>query len=380
LLATQNIRGGANQIVLRRIKHSGDIFFARADDPWVLAGATVHISFVGQDDGSEIERQLDGAAVAEINADLTSGLDLTEARRLDANQGTAFQGVTLGGPFDISEAGASRMIAAPNPDGRSNSDVVRPVINAQDITGRARGVWAIDFGPDMPESEAALYEAPFEYARRHVRPFRLSSRRKAYAERWWLPMEARPGLRRALRGMSRYIATPITAKHRIFIWVPATTLPLVPVVAVARDDDYTFGLLHSRVHELWARATGTQLREVESGFRYTPTTCFDTFPFPDPTPGQRMSVGEAARRLVQLRDGWLNPDSASVQELESRTLTNLYNQWPGWLEYAHAELDHAALDAYGWPKDIADDDLLSRLLSLNRSSDGDTSRSATVND
>ena len=134
---------------------------------------------------------------------------------------------------------------------------------------------------------------------------------------------------------------------------------------IARDDDYTFGVLHSRVHELWARAMGTQLREVESGFRYTPTTCFETFPFPDPTPEQRERVGEAARRLVELRDGWLNPPGLDPADLAKRTLTNLYNQRPTWLANAHADLDAAVLAAYGWPADLPDPTLLERLLALN---------------
>ncbi len=365
LLATQNIRGGPNQRVIRRIKQSGDIFFARADDPWVLAGANVHISFIGQDDGAEADRELDGVRVTSINPDLTAGLDLTMALRLNENLGIAFQGVTLGGPFDIPENEARRLLAQPNPDGRSNSDVIRPALNAQDITSRPRGVWAIDFGPSMSESEAALYEGPFEYALAHVRPFRIASRRRSYAERWWLPMEARPGLRRALRGLDRFIATPITAKHRIFVWVDTRTLPLVPVTAIARDDDYTFGVLQSRVHEVWARATGTQLREVESGFRYTPTTCFETFPFPDPTPEQRERVGEAARRLVELRDGWLNPPGLDPADLAKRTLTNLYNQRPTWLANAHADLDAAVSAAYGWPTHLGDTVVLNSLLDLN---------------
>ncbi len=365
LLATQNIRGGPNQRVLRRIKQTGDIFFARADDPWVLAGANVHISFVGQDDGAEAERELDGVRVRSINPDLTAGLDLTTARSLNENLGIAFQGVTLGGPFDIPEDQARRLLAQPNPDGRSNADVVRPALNAQDITGRPRGVWAIDFGPSVSESEAALYEGPFEYALAHVRPFRIASRRRSYAERWWLPMEARPGLRQALRGLDRFIATPITAKHRVFVWVNARTLPLVPVTAIARDDDYTFGVLQSRAHELWARATGTQLREVESGFRYTPTTCFETFQLPDPTPEQRERVGEAARRLVELRDGWLNPPGLDPADLAKRTLTNLYNQRPTWLANAHADLDAAVFAAYGWPLELTDSEILERLLALN---------------
>ena len=99
------------------------------------------------------------------------------------------------------------------------------------------------------------------------------------------------------------------------------------MVAIARDDDYTFGVLHSRVHELWARSLGTQLREVESGFRYTTTSTFETFPFPEPTPEQKEKVAGAASQLDALRQGWLNPaaDSIGPTLLKRRTLTNLYN-------------------------------------------------------
>jgi len=146
---------------------------------------------------------------------------------------------------------------------------------------------------------------------------------------------------------------------------PAATLPDSAVVAIARDDDYTFGVLHSRAHELWARGTGTQLREVASGFRYTPTTCFETFPFPRPTDAQRESIGQAAADLVRLRDGWLNPPGLAPEGLAKRTLTNLYNERPTWLQHAHATLDAAVFDAYGWPADLADDKILARLLELN---------------
>ncbi len=337
LLATQNIRGGANQRVLARIKETGDIFFAYADEPWILSGANVHISFVGQDDGSDTERTLNGQPVQAINADLTSGLDLTRARRLRDNLGIAFQGVTLGGDFDVPAELAQPMLQSPNPDGRGNADVVRPLLNAQDITGRSRGSWAIDFGPARTEADAALFEGPFEYVRQHVRPVRVESRRPAYAQRWWLPMEARPGLRMALVGLGRFIATPITAKHR---------------------------LLHSRVHELWALAQGTQL---ETRPRYTPTTCFETFPFPQPTEEQRVVIAEAAAELDRLRQGWLNPPGLSDAELRTRTLTNLYNARPTWLAQAHERLDAAVLAAYGWPSDLPDDEILARLLELNLS-------------
>jgi hypothetical protein len=137
------------------------------------------------------------------------------------------------------------------------------------------------------------------------------------------------------------------------------------LVVFASDDDYTFGVLHSRVHEAWARGLGTQLREVESGFRYTPTTCFETFPFPHPIDAQRDAIAEAAGDLDRLRIGWLNPPGLSGADLAKRTLTNLYNARPTWLAQAHDRLDAAVLAAYGWPADIDHEELLARLLALN---------------
>ena len=133
----------------------------------------------------------------------------------------------------------------------------------------------------------------------------------------------------------------------------------------ARDDDYFFGVLHSHVHEVWALALGTQLREAQSGIRYTPTTCFETFPFPEPTGEQREAIAEAARELNELREGWLNPPGMPESQLKQRTLTNLYNARPTWLQNVHEKLDRAAADAYGWPHGLADAEILERLLALN---------------
>jgi len=139
-------------------------------------------------------------------------------------------------------------------------------------------MWIIDFGVDMPEDEAALYEGPFEYVRKYVRPDRQSNNREAYARKWWLHVEARPAMRRELRGLDRFIGTVRHAKHRIFFWIPEGTLADSALIVFARDDDYTFGVLQSRVHTVWSLAKGTQVREKETGFRYTPTSTFETFP------------------------------------------------------------------------------------------------------
>ena len=137
------------------------------------------------------------------------------------------------------------------------------------------------------------------------------------------------------------------------------------MVAIARDDDYAFGVLHSRYHELWSRGMGTQLREVESGFRYITTTCFETFPFPEATEEQWEAIGAAAAELSELREGWLNPRGVSAAEMRKRTLTNLYNKRETWLDDAHARLDIAVADTYGWPRDSADAEVLERLMDLN---------------
>ena len=363
LLATQGIRGGANRNVLRRIKESGDIFLAWSDQPWILEGAAVHTSIVGFDDGSETVRELDGETVGSINANLTEGPDIAEAKPLRENLGIAFMGDTKGGPFDISESVALSMLEQPNPDGRDNRDVVRPRVNGKDITSRPSGTWIIDFGVDLPLSEAALYEAPFEYVNEHVRPVRVTNKRKVYAENWWLHMEPRPGMRQALDGLSRYLVTPTTAKHRLFTWLSADVLPDHALIAVARDDDYTFGVLHSRFHKVWALAMGTQLEDRP---RYTPTTCFETFPFPEPTDAQREAIAEAARKLGELRQGWLNPTGVTAADLKKRTLTNLYNAYPTWLQNLHEQLDHAIAPAYGWPHGLSEPEILERLLILNQ--------------
>ena len=362
LLATQGIRGQQNRRVLERIAGSGGIFFAYADEPWVLAGAAVHISFVGQDGAHELARELDGRPVRSINADLTTGLDLTRACRLQDNLGIAFEGDKKGGPFEISEEIARRMLATPNPDVRSNADVVRPWITGQDIVGRPRGMWIVDFGVRTTLDEAALYEAPFEFVVAHVKPVRDLNRRAGRAARWWIHSEAAPAMRDALAGLARFIASPITSKHRLFAWLSSEVLATNTVSVIARDDDYTFGVLHSRVHEAWALAQGTQL---ETRPRYTPTTCFETFSFPHPTQAQRDAIAEAACELDRLRNGWLNPVGLSDADLAKRTLTNLYNARPTWLAQLHERLDAAVLAAYGWPADLPTDELLARMLDLN---------------
>ena len=147
------------------------------------------------------------------------------------------------------------------------------------------------------------------------------------------------------------------------MWLPTEVLPDSATIAFARSSDYFFGVLHSRAHELWALRKGTQL---ESRPRYTPTTTFETFPFPQATAEQEAVIAAAAKQLDNQRETWLNPKEAGIEEeLKKRTLTNLYNERPTWLVNAHKALDEAVFAAYGWNNKPDDAEILARLLALN---------------
>ena len=395
LLATNSIRGGANRTVLERIKDSGDIFLAWSDQPWVVEGAAVRVSIVAQDNGAELIRSLDGVSVDAVNSNLTAGVDLTKGRSLRENEERAYQGVKKGGAFELGGDIARDLLREPkNVNGRHNADVIVPWQNGLDITRRTRDMFLIDFGTDRDEAEAAEYEKPFALVEQDVKPIRVSNRRKSTRERWWRHEEARPRLRAATVSLTRFIGTPRVAKHRLFVWLESPLLPDSQIIVIAREDDYAFGVLHSRPHELWSLRLGTSLEDRP---RYTPTTTFETFPFPWPlntpddalTPeqrGHRDAIGAAAKELDDKRRLWLNPpewvrevpdvipslpnrllpvDDEAAEQLKKRTLTNLYNQRPTWLDNLHRTLDAAVFAAYGWPADIEDEQILERLLALN---------------
>jgi len=369
LLATNSIRQPHSRPVLERIKHTGDIFMAWSDRPWILDGAAVRVSMIGFDNGIEQHRLLDGYPVPAIHTDLTGTLDLTRATRLPENVNIAFVGSEKGGAFEIPAYIAQEMLTAVNRvPSRRNSDVVRPWANGLDITRRSRGMWIIDFGVGLSEEEAAQYELPFAYIRAHVYPERSQNRRAIHAQRWWQHREASLGTRMAIRSLPRYIVTPRVAKHRIFVWLEQPTLPDNNLAVFARDDDYFFGVLHSKIHVLWSLGLGTTLEDRP---RYTPTSTFETFLFPwapghEPAGDPRVeAIAAAARDLVAARDAWLAGAAYPDLPLEKRTLTTLYNIRPDWLDEAHQQLDEAVCDAYGWPRDLSDDEILARLLALN---------------
>ena len=405
LVATNSIRGGANRRALQAATDTKRIFEAWSDEAWVVDGAAVRVSLIcfgRADDKRLTQARLDGQRVNEIYTDLTgrkegaAGLDLTAVRQLSANSNVSFIGNAKHGSFDVTGDQAREWLRLPaNPNGRTNAEVLKPWMNGMDLTRRAAGKWIVDFGWHMAEADAALYEEPFRWVQKHVYPLRSQNNRAAYRRHWWRHGEPRQGMYRALDGLPRYIATVRHAKHRVFVWLDKRICPDSAVIAIARDDDTTFGVLHSRFHEAWALRLGTSLEDRP---RYTPTTTFETFPFPEGlSPNvpsaeyldepRAIAIAKAAQRLVELRDRWLNPpewvewvnepvpgfpkravarSDGAEKELRKRTLTNLYNARPQWLDDAHAALDAAVATAYGWAPEIPKDEALEALLELNR--------------
>ncbi len=408
LVATNSIRGGKNRLVLDEIVRDLLIFAAWGDEPWVVEGAAVRVSIICFEAKSPSKPiYLNGLSVAKINPDLTHESNISSARRLSENGARSFIGMQKSGPHDISGSLARAMLILPqNPNGKSNEVVLKPYINGLDILRTPRDKWIIDFG-DMNSGEASLFEAPFELLRELVKEYIEKQKNKlrdkgrgdladkfTYREAWHLLWRTRPELKGAVRGLKRVIVTAEVAKHRVFVWMDTRTRADKNVTVIARDDDVSFGVLHSRFHCSWSLRLGTSLEDRP---RYTPTTTFETFPFPEGlTPNipakdyendpRAQGIAKAAKRLDELRNAWLNPpdlvkiepevvpgypdrilpkDAQAAVTLKTRTLTNLYNQRPQWLADAHRDLDAAVAAAYRWPADISEEDALAKLLELN---------------
>ena len=221
LVATNSIRGGSNRRALQAATEAHQIFEAWSDEPWVINGAAVRVSlvcFAHADDHSVSGARLDGEPVDEIHTDLTarhgsSGVDLTNVRRLPENTGVAFMGDTKGGPFDVAGDQAREWLRLPeNPNGRTNADVLKPWVNGMDLTRRPAGKWIVDFGLKMSVSNAALYEEPFLWVKEHVWPTWNKQREAERRDQWWLHHRPRPNMWAALGGLSRYLATSVPGR------------------------------------------------------------------------------------------------------------------------------------------------------------------------
>ena len=409
LIATKSIGKGASNKPLAALLSDTDfqIFNAWQNEPWVVDGADVRVAIVCAMRGPQ-SFSLNGAPSSAINADLTSGLDISKARTLSANRGRAFQGVKLNGPFEISPLEARAMLSAPsNPNGLHNRRVIRRFLGNDDVTMRDGDAWVIDFTEFPSLADASLFEKPFAHVEKEVVAHRdtLAVAKTTETERlssYWLMQRPRPRLRAAASKFNRVIGVPETSEHLLFRFLPRDAVFSGSVFVVAADDMTMFGLLGSRFHQTWARAQGNRLGAGNQS-RYNATRTFQTFPFPEgltpdiPAAGyaeepRAQKIAAAAARLNELRENWLNPadlvvrepevvpgypdrilpkDEEAAKELKKRTLTNLYNARPQWLANAHAALDEAVAEAYGWGDDwraglLTDDEILARLARLNQ--------------
>ncbi|MCX7375416.1 MAG: class I SAM-dependent DNA methyltransferase [Alphaproteobacteria bacterium] len=313
-----------------------------------------------------------------INADLTVGADLTAARPLKANEGVCSPGVKLhGAGFIVTPAQAEHLGLGRRPGLEQH---IRTYRNGRDITGHPRNAMVIDLlGLDEGEVRERFPEV-YQYLLQTVRQERILNSRATYRDNWWLFGEPRRELRPALRHQIRYIATTETSKHRVFQFVDSEILPDNMIVVIAAEDAYVLGAMQSSAYMAWfAQASGT----LEDRPRFTKSRCFDPFPFPATDDLQKARI----RRIAEDLDAHRKRVLAEHPHL---TLTGLYNVLeklragiaPDALPAAdhriftdglvlilkelHDRLDAAVAAAYGWPVDLPEQEILTRLVALNR--------------
>ncbi|RYG96452.1 MAG: class I SAM-dependent DNA methyltransferase [Alphaproteobacteria bacterium] len=247
---------------------------------------------------------------------------------------------------------------------------------------KARDVMAIDLFGLIADEVRAKYPEVYQHVLTTVKPERDGNNRATYRHNWWVFGEPRKELRPALANLSRYIATVETAKHRVFQFLDASILPDNMLVAIALTDGYSLGVLSSRFHTQWALRAGGWLG-VGNDPRYSKSRCFDPFPFPAATDAQKSAIGAIAEELDAHR-------KRVLAERDHLTLTGLYNVLERLragtrpadltpkehrifddglvliLKELHDRLDVAVASAYGWPGDLAEEEILARLVALNR--------------
>jgi hypothetical protein len=329
---------------------------------------------------SEGDTNTEGTAVelaeqtGKIFADLQIGADVTSAMPLQSNEDLSCRGVSLHGagfivkPEQAAELGLGRITGL--------EQHIRPYLNGRDLTGSSRNVMVIDlFGLTALEVQKRFPEV-YQWVYDHVKPERDENRRATYSENWWIFGEPRANFRPALKGLPRYISTVETAKHRVFVFLDASTLPDNMLVNIASADAFHLGVLSSNVHVRWALAAGGTLEDRP---RYNKTRCFDPFPFPVCTEAQQQSIRDLADRLdahrkrQQQLHPWLTlTDMYNVLEkLRANTeLTEddqkIYNAGLiSILRELHDELDRAVFATYGWPHDLTTEQIIERIVALN---------------
>lgn len=347
------------------VANGGVITDAVSSQKWP-GEAKVHVSIVNwvkAPDAAPAEFTLDSKGAVGINSSLRDeAVGGWEPAILTANKGKCFQGpIPVGKGFVIEGEVAHALLqdrAVPY------RDVVRPYLDGDNITeepdqGAAR--WVIDFNTRALE-EANKYPRALKIVREKVKPERDSNTDKGFREKWWLFGRPRIDMRVALTPLQRYIAIPRHSKRYGITWVDPWAMASDATIVVAFDDDHSMGILLSKAHDAWAWHRSSTLK---GDLRYTPTTVFMTFPWPDPvTPAQREAVAELSRAVVGRRQ--------EICKAENFGLTKLYNLVDDGayadLKKLHRQLDEAVAACYGWPKSVAQDsaEIVRRLTQLNK--------------
>ena len=409
LVTTNAIRTGADRKVLQLLCESADLFDAWADEPWIVDGASVRVSLICVST-EQWKKRLNGTQVNKITSSLSQFPKPLPAV-VEENIKTSFTGTILNGPFEVDTQVAHEWLTAPtNVAGHKNQDVLRLTANGEDLLQRGDRKWLLDFGTSMSEQEAALFEAPYEYALRNIKSYRQRKnkngefvvRRQSHRDKWWIHAESRPGMRRALKGLGRFIVTPMVSGTRVFCFMDSAYMPNQKLVVFPRDDDVFFGILSSLIHEIWTLEYCSWIGAGNDP-TYAAKSVYLKFPFPEGlTPNipaadyakdpRAVEIAAAAAQLNYMRENWLNPPDLvdrvpeiidcypdllvpkheeAAKKLKKRTLTNLYSERPVWLDQAHKALDEAVAKAYGWGDDwsagrLTDDEILNRLFKLNQ--------------
>jgi hypothetical protein len=314
--------------------------------------------------------------VGAIHADLSIGSDVASVPELRANGNVCSVGMkTIGGGFQIDETEARQLGL-----GRVEhlEKHVRPYVNGRDVSQTRRGLFVVDFyGLPLNEVQRSFPEA-FQHLLTRVKPERDLNRNAIFRRDWWIIGHPREQFRKAAAGLTRYIATLETAKHRFFVFLPIQDVPDSSLVTVALADAYFLGVLSSRIHVTWALAAGGRLG-VGNDPRYNKTRCFETFPFPAFTPAQQARIRDLAEQLDahRKRQQALHPTLTLTgmynvleavragQPLSSKDRKVYEDGLVGMLKELHDQLDAAVADAYGWPADLSTDEILHRLVDLN---------------
>jgi hypothetical protein len=367
LVGTNSVsQNRARSVSLQYILDTGGVISDAVSTQKWPGEAKVHVSLIDWikvSPSPDLLCVLDGVEVEGIDASLrVLRRNAWKPRILERNAGHCFQGpIPVGAGFILTEAEANSLLAR---EDAAYRDVVHPYLTAADLTEDPQqkpSRWTIDFA-QRPLEQAQRFPAALSIVRERVRPFRLTVNRQNHRERWWQFGEPRVGLRRETARLSRFAAVAAHAKRLVMGWVDPWTVPSNATMVFAFEDDYSMGVLCSRPHGAWAWAQSSTLK---GDLRYTPTSAFMTFPWPDPTTGdQREFVAEACRGLLARR--------SEICQQEQIGLTTLYNAvdegaWAD-LKTLHRHLDVAVAGCYGWPASVAQDDaeLVRRLTALNR--------------